>query len=267
MLRRDALSADTIRPAWRVLLWPSLFTAFTLALLVSLGFWQLERLGAKERFAQRIEVSLAGQPQALPAEAEWPALKAKVTDYTKVAATGEFLHDKELFLYGVLNNGRDNLPGLFVITPLKLANGSIVFVNRGFITTDRKNPATRAEGQVKGPVTVTGILRTPQPRGMFTPDDDAKAKLFFTRDPAAFATTTELARTAPFSIDADATPQHGGWPKGGHTVVSFPNNHLQYAITWFMLSAGVLGFFLFWARRLLADERARATLVTGSRRP
>jgi surfeit locus 1 family protein len=49
--------------------------------------------------------------------------------------------------------------------------------------------------------------------------------------------------------------------------VSFPNNHLQYAITWFMLSAGVLGFFLFWARRLLADERGRATLVTGSRRP
>jgi len=260
------LSAETIRPAWRVLLWPSLFTACALALLLSLGFWQLERLGAKERFAKRIEASLAGQPQKLPTEAEWPTLKAKVTDYTKVTLSGEYLHDKELYLYGVLSNGRDNLPGLFVITPLKLADGSIVFINRGFVTTERKDPATRPEGQIKGPVTLTGILRTTQPRGFFTPDDDAKAKLFFTRDPAAFTAATGLARTAPFSVDADATPMPGDWPKGGHTIVSFPNNHLQYAITWFMLAAAVLGFFLFWARRLLADERTRTNLVSAAPR-
>lgn len=260
------MSADRMRPTWRVLLWPGLFTALALALLIGLGFWQIERLGAKERLANRIAASLAGQPQPLPPEAAWPTLKAKVTDYTKVTLTGEFLHDKELYLYGVLSNGRDNLPGLFVITPLKLADGAIVFVNRGFVTTDRKHPGTRAEGQISGPVTISGILRTPQARGLFTPDDDAAAKLYFTRDPMAFAAATGLERTAPFSVDADATVQPGGWPKGGHTIVSFPNNHLQYAITWFMLAACVLGFFVFWARRLLAEERNRAPLVTASRR-
>lgn len=256
------MSVNAPRPAWRVLLWPGLFTAVALTLLISLGFWQLERLGAKERLGQRIAASLAGQPQALPAEADWAGLKPKVTDYTKVTLTGEFLHDKEIFLYGVLHNGRDNFPGLFVFTPMKLADGAIVFVNRGFVPNELRAASARSEGQIKGPVTINGVLRVPQPRGTFTPSDDLKANLFFTRDPAAFAAATQLQRVAPFSVDADATPVPGGWPKGGHTIVSFPNNHLQYAITWFLLAAAVAGFFAFWARRLLTDERKRAALVT-----
>lgn len=257
----------TQRPAWRVLFWPGLFTLCALALLIGLGFWQLERLGAKERFAARIAASLADTPQALAPEADWAALKPKVTDYTKVTLTGEFLHDKEVYLYGVLSNGRDNLPGLFVFTPLRLNDGAIVFVNRGFVTNDRRDPNSRAEGQIKGPVAITGVLRTAQAHGMFTPADDIKNNLYFTRDASAFAAATGLSRVAPFTVDADATPVPGGWPKGGHTVVSFPNNHLQYAITWFMLALCVAGFFAFWARRLLHDERARSSLVTAPRGP
>lgn len=261
------MNAKASRPAWRVLLWPGLFTLVALSILIGLGFWQVERLGSKERLAARINASLAGAPQSLPPEKEWPSLKPKVTDYTKVTLQGEFLHDKELYLYGVLSNGRDNLPGLFVITPLRLADGSVVFVNRGFITTDRKAPSSRTEGQVSGPVTINGVLRTVQPRGMFTPADDVKNNLYFTRDADVFAKSTGLSRVAPFTVDADATVVPGGWPKGGHTIVSFPNNHLQYAITWFMLAICVAGFFLFWARRLLAEERNRAALVTAPRGP
>lgn len=261
------MSADAPRPAWRVLLWPGLFTAITLSILIGLGFWQLERLGAKERLAQRIAASLAGAPQMLAPEKDWPSLKPKVTDYTKVTLSGTFLHDKETYLYGVITQGRDSLPGLFVFTPLRLADGSIVFVNRGFITNDRRDPKTRVEGQVAGIVTINGVLRTPQARGTFTPADDLKNGLWFTRDPAGFASVAGLQRVAPFTVDADATAVPGGWPKGGNTVVSFPNNHLQYAITWFLLALSVAGFFLFWARRLLVEERNRAALVTAARAP
>ena len=261
------MTVDRSRPVWRVLLWPGLFTAVALAILVGLGFWQLERLGAKERLGARIAASLAGAPQSLPAETDWASLNPKTTDYTKVTLTGEFLHDRELYLYGVISNGRDSLPGLFVITPLRRADGTIVFVNRGFVPNGLKAPASRAEGQAKGPVTITGVLRTAQPRGMFTPADDVKNNLFFTRDAASFAAATGLARTAPFTVDADATLNPGGWPKGGHTVVAFPNNHLQYAITWFMLAFCVAGFFIFWARRLVSDERKRAALVTAPHGP
>ncbi len=261
------MNADAPRAAWRVLLWPGLFTAVALAILLGLGFWQVERLGAKERFAARIAASLAGAPQSLAPEKDWPTLKEKVTDYTKVTLQGTFVHDKETYLYGVITQGRDSVPGLFVFTPLRLADGAIVFVNRGFIPNDKRDPKARAEGQVGGVVTINGVLRTPQPRGMFTPTDDLKNGLWFTRDPAGFAAAAGLQRVAPFTVDADATAVPGGWPKGGYTVVSFPNNHLQYAITWFLLAFCVAGFFIFWARRLLAEERNRATLVTAPRGP
>jgi surfeit locus 1 family protein len=45
-------------------------------------------------------------------------------------------------------------------------------------------------------------------------------------------------------IEADATPNPGGWPKGGQTVVDLPNNHLSYAVTWFGLALCLLGVWL-----------------------
>ena len=151
--------------------------------------------------------------------------------------------------------------------PVSGQGPQIVFVNRGFITNDKRDPKTRPEGQIVGAVTINGVLRVPQARGMFTPADDVKNGLWFTRDPAGFASAAGLSRGAPFTVDADATAVPGGWPKGGNTVVSFPNNHLQYAITWFLLALSVAGFFLFWARRLLSEERSRAALVTSAPRP
>ena len=49
---------------------------------------------------------------------------------------------------------------------------------------------------------------------------------------------------APVLVEADATPNRGGWPKGGQTEVHFRNEHLQYAITWFALAAGLLGVYI-----------------------
>jgi surfeit locus 1 family protein len=60
-----------------------------------------------------------------------------------------------------------------------------------------------------------------------------------------------LSNVAPFFIDADATPNPGGLPIGGLTVISFPNNHLVYALTWFALAAMVAGGFCY----LLYDQR------------
>ena len=54
---------------------------------------------------------------------------------------------------------------------------------------------------------------------------------------------------APFILEADATAQQGGWPKGGQTVVQFTDNHLQYAVTWFSLALGVLVLFGVWYRQ------------------
>ena len=59
-----------------------------------------------------------------------------------------------------------------------------------------------------------------------------------------------VALLAPVVLEADAAPNPGGWPKGGQTVVTFRNEHLQYAITWFALAAGLLLVYFAYHRSL-----------------
>jgi surfeit locus 1 family protein len=101
----------------------------------------------------------------------------------------------------------------------------------------------RAKGQIESVTTVTGIVRAPEKQGLFTPDNEPKANRWFWRDWPAMRRALFPARTvevAPFFLEADDTPVPGGWPKGGQTRLDIPNDHLQYAITWFLLAAGLL---------------------------
>jgi surfeit locus 1 family protein len=242
------LHARRIAPA-------AIATALAFAVLVGLGFWQVERMGSKERLLARIEHGLASAPEPLPPESAWPKLPAKTYDYAKVKLTGTFLHDKEFHLQGLLTiEGTRNAPpttllGYYVLTPLQLPDGSIVIVNRGFVPPEKLDPGSRPEGQVQGPQTIVGLMRAPQAPGWFTPDDQPAKNLWFSREPAKMAASAGLQRVAPFAVDADATPVPGGLPAGGKTIISFPNNHLQYAITWFALALGLLGVFFAWARQ------------------
>jgi surfeit locus 1 family protein len=209
-----------------------------MGLLSSLGVWQLRRLAWKEAVLAQISARRDAAPAALPPQGEWARLDPDQYDYRRVVLRGVFDHAQESPLFrasatGVAGEG----PGFEIFTPLRLADGGIVIVNRGFAPAELKEPAKRAAGQVAGEVTITGLMRRPETRNSFTPDDEPNNNLWFTRDPAALATHWGLHDVAPFSIDADATPNPGGWPKGGATVMKIPNNHLSYALTWFALAA------------------------------
>jgi surfeit locus 1 family protein len=84
--------------------------------------------------------------------------------------------------------------------------------------------------------------------GIFTPAPDAKARLWFVKNVPEIAATLGVAVQAPIIIEADATPNPGGWPLGGQTVLDFPNNHLQYALTWFGLALALIGVYLLYHR-------------------
>jgi surfeit locus 1 family protein len=83
----------------------------------------------------------------------------------------------------------------------------------------------------------------PEAPNLFTPSNDPARGEWFVRDPRAIAAAFALTRVAPFTIDADATPNPGGLPAGGETRLNFPNNHLGYALTWFGLAAALAGVF------------------------
>jgi surfeit locus 1 family protein len=231
--------------------WPMLITAFVVSVLLGLGIWQLDRLGAKEQLIDSVTRRVADAAIPLPPQSQWGTLNKPSDDFLKVSVSGEFLHDKEVYLFMLYTppNEREPTPGHAVITPLQREDGSLVLINRGFVPESKREPQSRPQSLVKGPVTVTGLLRLPQAHSWFDADDNVAKRLFYTRDPQAMARAVGLDRVAPFVIEADATANPGGWPKGGNTVVSFANNHLQYAITWFTLALAVFGLFLIWYRQ------------------
>lgn len=252
------------RPRWRILLWPGLVTLAALAVLVSLGVWQLQRLAWKEDLIARIEARTHAEPVPLPPESSWLQGEWAEEEYRPVRVSGTYRHDHEVYVHGnaVLGSGGARM-GRFVMTPLQTDEGALVFVNRGFIPAElERDPAAFAEwqredrGRADQPVTVTGLLRLRQERGWFVPEDAPDKGEWFVRDPVAFAAALGLQRVAPFTVDTFREEGREGWPVGGLTVVSFPNNHLDYAFTWFGLAVVLAVIFILFARRRLVPPGA-----------
>lgn len=167
------------------------------------------------------------EPVAPPGARDWSVDDA----YTRVTVHGVLDHAHETLVQAVTEQG----PGFWVMTPLQTRTGTVL-INRGFVPTDRKDPASRAQGQSAGPVRIVGLLRASEPGGAFLRHNAPADGRWYSRDVTAIADTRQLSGpVAPYFIDADATPNPGGFPVGGLTVVSFRNSHLTYALTWFGL--------------------------------
>jgi len=221
------------------------------AVLLALGTWQVQRLHWKEGLIATIDERIASAPRPL-AEIEARLADAGDVDYWPVTVSGTFRHDGERHFFAT-HRGQS---GYFVFTPLALGDGRLVLVNRGFVPFDRKDPASRAEGQVEGVQTVTGLARNrveEKPNSLM-PDNDPAKNIFYWKDLDAMASSAGVGTREDylgFFIDADDAPNPGGLPVGGVTLIDLPNSHLQYAVTWYGLAAalaGVLGVWL-WRRR------------------
>lgn len=213
-------------------------------LFTGLGVWQVERRAWKLDLIARVDARVAARPVPVPPASAWPTIDPRAEEYRRVSATGTFLHDSETLVDALTERGA----GAWVVTPLRTDRGTIL-VNRGFVPPERKDPATRAAGQRPGTVTVTGLLRAPEPGGRVLRPNRPDENRWFSRDVAGIATARGLGPVAPFFIDADAAPNPGGYPVGGLTVVRFRNTHLIYALTWFGLAGlSLFGVFLLTRR-------------------
>jgi surfeit locus 1 family protein len=211
------------------------------AILVGLGTWQMERLHWKEGLLADIAARRAAAPVALSEierDAERPGGDI---EYRRVSLSGTFDHKGERHFFATFE-GRT---GFYVYTPLTLADGRVLFVNRGFVPYEMKEPATRRAGEVEGLQTLTGYAReklAAKPSSL-VPDNDLSKNIFFWKDLAAMTASDGLDPTnvLPFFVDADETVKMaGGWPRGGVTQFDLPNNHLQYALTWYGLAGALV---------------------------
>ncbi len=245
------------RRSWVTLLIPALIV---FAALLWLGTWQIHRKAWKEGLIASLHAQLAAPPVALPPPATWPRLDRQESEYRRVSFTASFDNAEEALVYAAPSSFRPDVsgPGYWVFTPARLAGGAIVLVDRGFVPEGRQDVKTRREGQIAGPVNIVGSLRWPDSRHWFTPNDEPAKNLWFSRDPQSIAAAKGLGAVAPFYVEQESPVPPGGLPKPGKLMVMLPDNHLQYALTWYGLALLLVIYFVIWAYGQRREQRGRA---------
>jgi surfeit locus 1 family protein len=223
------------------------------AVLIALGTWQIKRKAWKEALIASLTERSAAPPQPVRSVNDWGRLDRAADEYRRVIFTASFDNAREALVFAPPNLFRPDVtsPGYWVFTPARLADGSIIIVNRGFTPDARRDPKSRPEGQISEAIEITGALRWPEDHHWFTPADEPAHNLWFTRDPVGIAAAKGLdpktGAVAPFYVEQEAPTPPGGLPQPGKLVVALPDNHLQYALTWFGLAAALVAVFGFWA--------------------
>ena len=218
----------------------------------ALGTWQVQRLFWKHALIDRVARRIHAAPVPAPLRPNWSHVSADQDAYRRVTVHGVYLAQAPTPVQALTEYGA----GWWLLAPLRRADdGSIVVVNRGFVAAPPVplNPpgaGPAGSGNPGSDVTVTGLLRMSEPGGGFLRKNDALAGRWYSRDVAAIAAARGLRDVAPYFIDADATandadPAH---PRGGLTVVHFPDNHLTYAATWYTLAL-MAALAAFWLAR------------------
>jgi surfeit locus 1 family protein len=220
------------------------FTLFCLPmflLLVGLGLWQLERLQWKLGLIAEMTRNMAAPPINFDTAL---ALGGRA-QYRPVALAGRFENSREVYVF---TTGPNGAPVYHVLTPLALSGGRQMLIDRGFVPLSLRDPASRPGSEPVGTVRVVGIWRTPDTPGPFTPRPDLKYRVWFARDLSGIAKAEKLNLAAPAILEAKATPSGGSWPRGGQTRVDLPNDHLQYALTWFLLAGALIVIYFVYHR-------------------
>jgi surfeit locus 1 family protein len=236
---------------------PTLFALAALVVFIGLGTWQIQRKAWKEALIDTLEQRLSAAAVDLPPPERWAKLDPADEEFRRVKFSAAFVPGVQALVYTSGSALRSDVsgPGYWVFAPARRAGGGLVTINRGFVPEGRQDPATRAGGELAGPVELVGVMRWPEPHGFFAPSDDPARNLSFVRDPIAIAAAKGWGEVAPFFIDLEAPQPSGGLPRAGALKVSLRNEHLQYAITWYGLAAVVIVMFAFWlrSRRSAAD--------------
>jgi surfeit locus 1 family protein len=212
--------------------------AIALAILVGLGTWQLQRLAWKRDLLARIAALEAAPSQPIEPVLERLAGGAD-GDFTRVTATCPGLGSAPfLELYSV----RDGQAGSRLVSACRVQSGRYgsVLVDRGFVAdTISARPPVAPDG---APVTITGVLRVPEPGNAFSaPNQPGR---WYTRDVAAMAAALKAPQPAPLFLMAE-TSSNPEWQAlvPAPIPTDIPNRHLEYALTWYGLAGALLGVY------------------------
>ena len=220
---------------FRPLLWPSIFSVIIFAILFSFGTWQVKRLFWKEALIERYTTQSQSNPIKNPSK-----LDSSINEFKSVEFTGSFLHKNEIYITGKTYEGN---AGFHVITPFNLSNDKIILINRGWVSEGYRNPEKRKFSLVEGQIILKGIIRYPQKKGYFVPENDGKNGFWFTIKPNEINKFINLPSNKVINnyyIDALRQGEKLTLPIGVTGKLKLRNQHLSYAITWYGLALSLL---------------------------
>jgi surfeit locus 1 family protein len=223
---------------------PTIAAAVAVAVFVSAGSWQRSRMHEKEALRTQLDAADAATPVALgslPLQTDWAPQR-----YRPVVATGEYDGRHQILVDNKVHAGR---AGYHVVTPLVLADGRVVLVNRGWVAQGASRKALPPVPPPPGPVTVQGRLALPASGYFELAPERSPGPLWQNLDPARFAAASGLS-VLPVVVEATAppTPDDGlvrDWPAPDFGV----EKHWIYMLQWYALAALAAGLWLFFLLR------------------
>ncbi len=223
---------------FRPFFWLTIFSIPTLLILLALGSWQLKRLAWKTDIIDIFE------KRAYSAPVKPPSKFANISDFQfkRIKVKGIFLNEKEIYLNGKTYEGN---AGFHVISPMKTTSGQILFVNRGWVSEKYRLPNSRPFSIFNDVVEIDAILRLPQKRGYFVPENDPKNGFWFTINPEEIAHWLNIdnANTL-YYLDQLRTSEVITLPIAGKLKIDIRNVHLNYALTWFGIALSLIGVYI-----------------------
>ncbi len=222
------LAANT---AWRkpsAFAWVMAVIAF--CILIALGTWQMQRLAWKEGLIAKMQHSATSEPEVgLPATT---TLGGRGFDYFRVR--GVFLHDKEFHLGARTHKEKQ---GYHILTPFMLEDGRQILLNRGWVPADKKEASTRLDSltQLEDDASIVIRIRTDDDRNYFTPEHSVKDNIWFWKNIPAMNAESGL-KLIPYSADVMNPREEGVLPVPLAREIELRNDHLMYAVTWYLLA-------------------------------
>lgn len=240
-----------------------LFVLAVVITMINLGFWQLRRL--HERKAMNATITAAWSSPAAPIDQVLPSgvsstpSEVKAAEYRIVTVTGTYLPDQEVLIRN--RNGSNGSPGFFVLTPLRLPDGTAVAINRGWVPYETDpNGSFAAFDPPPGKVTVTGMLRTPEVRsnGLFAGPKDNPQGVLRTLSRADVARldqqVPETLVPAYVDLQSQQPAQSGALPDPPPRPVLSDGPHLSYAGQWFIFTLLTLIVYPLLLRRVVRNR-------------
>ena len=222
--------------------WLTIFALPSFLILIILGSWQVQRLNWKSELISNYNNNF----QQAPITVKELFKDRKNNKYRRTVIYGEYDHANEIQIIGKTYEGN---AGFHIITPFILENNEIIYINRGWVPKKYADKKTRKFSLLKDKVRVLGLVRLPQKKGYFVPENEPENGFWFTIIPEELNGHLNIIGEKEFYIDELNIDEKLKLPMPANGKVQVPNNHLQYAITWYSLALGLLIVYFAWHRQ------------------